>query len=614
MKNKTIQKKLMILVLTVSLSAGMMAGCGSSATSSTAASSVTTEASTEQSGTLTVQVTKVENGKVTATVGKLQTGSTAGTSSDQSSSESSTTTPPAAPPSNGSSESSSDSSKSTDTAQSSDSSNTTGNSQKTGGGTPPSGGSAPAGNPPSGGSAPSGGSTFVAGSDTVTFTVDDKTAITVEYQQGSSDGTMDSITVNSVLEVTLGDDEVATSVVVKNLQKGSGFGGSDTVTNGTAATTIDSETEVSNKTYESSGDDENALRVDGATATLDGITVNKTAGSSSNTENGDFYGSNAGLLALNGANVTIKNATINTSAQNGNGVFSYGEGTTVNISDSKIRTTANNSGGIQTTGGGTTNATNLDVETEGNSAASIRSDRGGGTVKVDGGSYVTNGTGSPSIYSTANISVSNATLTANNSEGVVVEGQNSVTLKDCNLTGNMKGNDDSDNLQAVMIYQSMSGDAEVGSASFSATGGSITSKSGDLFYVTNTTTTINLSDVDLTLANDVLLRDTGNSSSRGWGTEGANGGKVTMTADNQKLTGQIIVDKISTLNLSMKNGTTYTGAINQDGAAGDVTVTLDSSSTWTLSADSYVTTFNGDVSNINANGHTLYVNGTAVTK
>jgi hypothetical protein len=132
--------------------------------------------------------------------------------------------------------------------------------------------------------------------------------------------------------------------------------------------------------------------------------------------------------------------------------------------------------------------------------------------------------------------------------------------------------------------------------------------------VTNTTTTINLSDVDLTLANDVLLRDTGNSSSRGWGTEGANGGKVTMTTDNQKLTGQIIVDKISTLNLSMKNGTTYTGAINQDGAAGDVTVTLDDSSTWTLTADSYVTTFNGDVSQINANGHTLYVNGTAVTK
>lgn len=406
----------------------------------------------------------------------------------------------------------------------------------------------------------------------------------------------------------------ATSVLEKNPKKGGGFGGSDTVTNGTAATTINSATEVSGKSYESSGNDENALRVDGATATLDGITVNKSAGSSSNTENGDFYGSNAGLLALNGSNVTIKNATINTSAQNGNGVFSYGEGTTVNISDSKIRTTANNSGGIQTTGGGTTNATNLDVETEGNSAASIRSDRGGGTVKVDGGTYVTNGTGSPSIYSTANISVSNATLTANHSEGVVVEGQNSVTLNNCNLTGNMKGTDDSDNLQAVMIYQSMSGDAAVGNASFSATGGSITSKSGDLFYVTNTTTSINLSNVNLTLANDVLLRDTGNSNSRGWGTEGENGGKVTMTADNQKLEGQIIVDKISTLDLSMKNGTTYTGAINQSGAAGTVTVTLDDSSTWTLSADSYVTTLNGNISHINANGHTLYVNGVAVTK
>ena len=160
----------------------------------------------------------------------------------------------------------------------------------------------------------------------------------------------------------------------------SGFGGSGEVTQGTSANTIDTDTTASGTTYTSTGDDENALRVDGAAVTLSGITVDKSSGKSSNTEDGDFYGMNAALLATNGATVNIENAAVTSSAQNGNGVFSYGSGTTVNISDSTITTTADNSGGIQTTGGATTNASNLTVDTSGNSAAAIRSDRGGGTV------------------------------------------------------------------------------------------------------------------------------------------------------------------------------------------------------------------------------------------
>ena len=460
-----------------------------------------------------------------------------------------------------------------------------------------------------------GGSSFEASGESITFTLTDDTAITLEYLQGSGEGTADDIAVGSVLEVVLDEDNQAVSVTVRNLNAGGGFGGSGEVTNGTSANTITEDTEVDSETYTSTGDDENALRVDGATVTLKDITIEKTAGSSSNTEDGDFYGLNAGLLVLNGATATITGATVNTSVTNGNGVFSYGEGTVVNISDSTIRTTENNSGGIQTTGGGTMNAANLDVETQGNSAAAIRSDRGGGTVKVDGGSYVTNGTGSPAIYCTADISVSDATLTANASEGVVVEGKNSVALTDCDVTGNMSNtyNGDSDeNIHCIMIYQSMSGDADVGEAAFSAEGGSITAKTGDMFYITNTDCEITLKDVAFTLANDVFLRVEGNSSSRGWGTEGANGGDVTLTADSQEFAGNILVDEISSLALTMKNGTSYEGAINPDGDGGTVDVTLDDDSTWTLTGDSYITSFDGDTSNITANGYHLYVNGEQV--
>ena len=479
-------------------------------------------------------------------------------------------------------------------------------------------GEAPSGEAPSGdapGGQMPGGSSFEASGESITFTLTDDTAITLEYLQGSDEGNADDIAVGSVLEVVLDEDNQAVSVTVRNLNAGGGFGGSGEVTNGTSANTITEDTEVDSETYTSTGDDENALRVDGATVTLKDITIEKTAGSSSNTEDGDFYGLNAGLLVLNGATATITGATVNTSVTNGNGVFSYGEGTVVNISDSTIRTTENNSGGIQTTGGGTMNAANLDVETQGNSAAAIRSDRGGGTVKVDGGSYVTNGTGSPAIYCTADISVSDATLTANASEGVVVEGKNSVALTDCDVTGNMSNtyNGDSDeNIHCIMIYQSMSGDADVGEATFSAEGGSITAKTGDMFYITNTDCEITLKDVAFTLANDIFLRVEGNSSSRGWGTEGANGGDVTLTADSQEFTGNILVDEISSLALTMKNGTSYEGAINPDGDGGTVDVTLDDNSTWTLTGDSYITSFDGDTSNITANGYRLYVNGEQV--
>ncbi len=393
-----------------------------------------------------------------------------------------------------------------------------------------------------------------------------------------------------------------------------GFGGSGTVTNGTSANTIDQDGTISGETYTSTGDNENALRIDGAAVTLENVTVDKVSGESANTEDGDFYGQNAGLLALSGARVTISGATIQTAAKNGNAVFSYGEGTTVTIRDSAINTTANNSGGIHVTGGGTLYAYGLAVDTQGNSAAAIRSDRGGGTIVADGGSYTSHGTGSPAIYSTANITVKNAALTATNSEAIVVEGKNSIALENCALSGNMTGtyqNDGTENLHNVMLYQSMSGDADVGTSSFTATGGSITAGSGDMFYVTNTNSVIALTGVALTLANDTLLRVEGNSSSRGWGKAGANGGNLTFLADQQALHGNVVVDTISTLDFTLTNGSTFEGAMSiADNAAGGTAVAgnavvhIGAGCTWTLTGDSMVTSLTNE-GTIEYNGYTI---------
>ncbi len=367
-----------------------------------------------------------------------------------------------------------------------------------------------------------------------------------------------------------------------------------------------------NETIENSEDDGHAIEVSGEESSYSNVEVIKT-GSSDSGDEADFYGYNSAIFATDGATLDLSNIVVDTDGEHANAVFSYGEGTTVNISDSYIITSNNCSGGLMTTGGGTTNATNLTIETSGNSSAAIRSDRGGGTVNVTGGSYTTSGTGSPVIYSTADVTVSDATLTSTASQGVVVEGQNSVTLNNVilNADNNTKNSDNSDYYQAVMIYQSMSGDADEGVASFTMTDGTLTNANGDIFFVTNTVADITLENASIVNNGDgVFLR----AAAAGWGSDGSNGGQVNLYATNQTIDGDMVIDDVSAINLYLQDGAVYTGAINTDGQAGDVYVELSDDATWTLTGDSYITSLTCDADSIDLNGYTLYVNGEEYTE
>ena len=389
-------------------------------------------------------------------------------------------------------------------------------------------------------------------------------------------------------------------------------GGTSASVSYTCATEITSDTTKSDASYTSSSGGENALLVSGGTSTLTNFTVTKSGDESD--ENSDFYGTNAAVLVYNDATLNILGGTVATNGAHANGVFAYGTGT-VNISDTTINTSSNNSGGIMVTGGGTLNATNLTVETQGNSSAAIRSDRGGGTVTVDGGSYTTNGQGSPSIYSTADITVNNAALTSTSSEGVVVEGANSVTLNNCVLTDtNNTLNGQSETYKNIFLYQSMSGDASEGTSYFTAKNCTITTNKGDTFYITNTSSEITLTN-NVIVNNDsagVLLR----AEAAAWGNSGSNGGKVLFDLVNQTAQGDIVIDSISAISMELTEGSTYKGTINGANQGGSVSLTLDDTSTVVLTGDSYLSYLGNDVSdnsNIYLNGYKLYVNGTAVT-
>lgn len=394
-------------------------------------------------------------------------------------------------------------------------------------------------------------------------------------------------------------------------------GGSSQPESYDAERTITSDTTISGETITSDGTDENAVLVqNGAKAELDNVTITRDSDDSTGGDSSSFYGVGAAVLVTDGTAV-VKDSEITSDAKGGAGVFAYGDGTAY-VENTKITTAKDTSGGIHAAGGGTLYAWDCDVTTSGESSAAIRSDRGGGKIVVDGGTYTSNGSGSPAVYSTADIAIQNAVLTANGSEAICIEGDNQIRLFDCNLTGNMSDLEGNGLTWNVILYQSMSGDSEEGNSTFEMDGGSLTAKNGGMFYSTNTESTFTLRNVDITYApeNDFFLRVTGNSNSRGWGSSGANGADTTFTGISQKMEGDVIWDSISKLDFYMTEGSSLTGAVVDDesdagdGGDGYANVYIDSTSTWTVTGDSTLTALYNEGTIQDADGKTVTVKGT----
>ena len=436
-----------------------------------------------------------------------------------------------------------------------------------------------------------------------------------------------------IVSITLDEDGNAASITVMSMEmdgqgqpggdgqgapgQGGPGGQSQGVDSYTAVNEYIEDTTVSNETIESTGTDENAALISsGANVTLDNDTITRTSADSQGGDNSSFYGVGAAVLATDGT-AYVKDGSVTTDAAGGAGLFAYDDGT-VYASGTTVKTTQDTSGGVHVAGGGTLYGWDLDVETNGESSAAIRSDRGGGTMVIDGGNYVSNGVGSPAIYSTADIAVSNASLTANGSEAVCIEGLNSIHLYDCDLTGNMSDLDQNDNTWTVILYQSMSGDSEVGNSTFQMDGGSLTSENGGVFYTTNTESTITLNNVDINYNddNEFFLQCTGNTNQRGWGQSGVNGADCHFTGISQDMQGDVIWDSISDLDFYLTEGSSLTGAVVDDesyageGGEGYCNVYVSADSTWTVTGDSTVSSLENEGTIVDGNGKTVTIQGT----
>ncbi|MCD7750636.1 MAG: hypothetical protein LUI10_02660 [Lachnospiraceae bacterium] len=434
--------------------------------------------------------------------------------------------------------------------------------------------------------------TDLTGGTQAVLTIGDDSVIVVETEDGETQtGSLADIAEGSMLQITFDENGMITKILISSgmsidmgmggdmqgdmamggdMSGGMAMGGdmsgsSSGVDSYTAVSQYTTDTTVANETISSTGTDENAvLASDGAAVSFQNVTVERTSSDSTGGDNSSFYGVGAAMLVTDGT-LIVSDSTITTDAAGGAGVFAYGNGTAY-VLDTTILTSQDTSGGIHTAGGGTLYAWDLTIETNGESAAAIRSDRGGGTMVIDGGTYTSNGVGSPALYCTADIAVNGAVLTATGSEAICMEGLNTIHLFNCDITGNMSDLSQNDTTWTVIVYQSMSGDSEVGTSTMQIIGGTLTSGNGGIFYTTNTESEIYISGVDITASDDCefFLMCTGNANERGWGTTGTNGSICSFTASDQIMEGDVIWDSISTLDFYIMNGSSLTGAVIDD--------------------------------------------------
>jgi hypothetical protein len=453
-----------------------------------------------------------------------------------------------------------------------------------------------------------GGAPGMGSTSTTTFTlngkentVDIKDEGVISVTKGSKTiaGTLADITIGEVLSISYDSTGNISGITVKS-NNSTYTGGSETgKTTLTGAYSVNGETKTSkDEQITSATANQNAVLVsNGGTLTISGATINKSGDTTSQDES-NFYGVNGGVVAAGAGNITISDSTINTDSEGSNGIFSTGDASVINVSNVTINTTKNSSRGLDATYNGTVIAKDVNITTKGAHCAALATDRGEGTIHVTGGTMNTTGEGSPAIYSTGNITVKGATLKSTGSEAACIEGKNSITLYDCDISG--------EKTNGVMLYQSMSGDSGVGTSYFNMTGGTLSSSAGALFFITNTDAQINLKGATLKNSTGVLLNAAATSR---WGNQGSNGGNITLNANSQTLEGTITCDNISTAILNLTNNSSLTSTINGDNKAKSVTLSLDKDSTWTVTGTSYVTALtdeNTELSNIKDNGNTIY--------
>lgn len=433
-----------------------------------------------------------------------------------------------------------------------------------------------------------------------TITEISSSAITISIQQADSNASKEetyplsgsinteNLVASSFVKLTIQDQEVTAIEAISANDLQEEFPKKSAVQKGIYTVAKDAVT-LKDKNIEAASPNESAILIQGKkNLTLQGGTFTKF-GDTSDLSKSLLQGLNSILAASNNSSVSITDATFTSSAKGACAIFATGEKTSIQAEKFKIYTTGSSSAGITSAYNSSISAVSGDITTKGAGSAPFLISTGSGTIQAKDTSISTEGTNSPCMDISGTFTASQVTGSASGSPILICRGNSNVTLKNCLLQGGGK--------YGILFYKSSpESEEDTGNILTVADSKLTTTSEGPMFYALNTNCHIILKNTDLYYSNPSLIQVSGCS--------------FTLKAVRQSLKGNIRC-RSSQISIKLTEGSVLQSAVNGDNTADSASVSLDKSSIWEVTGNSYLTQiFNQDKSckNIQSHGHTVYYN------
>lgn len=322
------------------------------------------------------------------------------------------------------------------------------------------------------------------------------------------------------------------------------------------------------------------------------LELTKESGKSTDFDSSTLYGLNSTFIAKEGSEIFLEDSKLSSSISYSSAFFATGLETTATLNNVELSTDKDNSSALNASSEAKIDISNSEIKTKGNNSAAIKTLDANSLININDSTIITEGQNSTLLYSKGKIEALNIKGTSN-SYLAIIEDRNSLELTNANLITNGQDKTINEYLGAFLIYsqESASASNNYTSAKLDIIDSIIEINKDSswydktpLFYLTNTEANINITNTTLNYGSDILLKAVANSE---YGDIGDNAASVTLTATDQELTGEIIVDSNSKVRLNLNNST-YEGKINVDNLSANVDVTFDYDSRWELTGDSYI--------------------------
>ena len=322
------------------------------------------------------------------------------------------------------------------------------------------------------------------------------------------------------------------------------------------------------------------------------LELTKESGKSTDFDSSTLYGLNSTFIAKEGSEIFLEDSKLSSSISYSSAFFATGLETTATLNNVELSTDKDNSSALNASSEAKIDISNSEIKTKGNNSDAIKTLDANSLININDSTIITEGQNSTLLYSKGKIEALNIKGTSN-SYLAIIEDRNSLELTNANLITNGQDKTINEYLGAFLIYsqESASASNNYTSAKLDIIDSIIEINKDSswydktpLFYLTNTEANINITNTTLNYGSDILLKAVANSE---YGDIGDNAASVTLTATDQELTGEIIVDSNSKVRLNLNNST-YEGKINVDNLSANVDVTFDYDSRWELTGDSYI--------------------------